>query len=95
MSEDNTISKTKKKQKMLELQKIGVKIANLPEHETIKLDLPKELKNAFEDYRKIKKHGAKKRQAQFIGKLMRKVSLENDSLTELNIFLSKNIDKKN
>ena len=45
---------------------MGVKMAKTPKDEILKHKLPNDLLNAFEDYRKITKYGARKRQEQYM-----------------------------
>ena len=89
MEEDINLSKTQKKQKMIHLKKMGVKMAKMPKDEILKHKLPNDLLNAFEDYRNITKYGAKKRQEQYIGKLMRKLYYDSKFHEEFNLLLSK------
>lgn len=70
------ISKSQMKRDMLALQALGEKLVELSADQLTQLDLPSELKTAVSQAQTIKKHGAKKRQLQFIGKLMRNVDAE-------------------
>ena len=65
-------SKTAVKKEMLELQAIGVELIDLPEGQLKKMILPPEILKAVMEARKIKSHGAAKRQRLFVGRLMRK-----------------------
>jgi len=58
---------------MLALQDIGEELVKLPASKLEKLDLPDELRRAVEDCRRFTKHGAIRRQLQYIGRLMRGV----------------------
>jgi ribosome-associated protein len=69
--QDEIVSKTRRKQEMLDLQKIGVELIDLPEGQLRKIVLSQELLNAVLEARKIKSHGAKKRQMLYVGRLMR------------------------
>ncbi len=83
--EDRPVSRSQKKREMTELQEKGEKLANLPDAQFAKLmelDLPEELREALVEYRRLSKNEAIRRQAQYIGKLMRHADE-----TQLNIFL--------
>ncbi|MEW6133277.1 MAG: ribosome biogenesis factor YjgA [Pseudomonadota bacterium] len=67
------LSKTKRKEAMLALQDIGEELVKLPANKLEKLDLPEELRRAVEDCRRFTRHGAIRRQLQYIGRLMRGV----------------------
>lgn len=69
-------SKTRKKKAAEQLQKLGEFLVQMSESEVNRLDIPSELKNALSTARSLKKHGAKKRQLQYIGTLMREVDTE-------------------
>jgi ribosome-associated protein len=69
-------SKTKIKQAMQALQDIGSELVSLPASKLEKLPLPEELRRAVEDCRRFTKHGAIRRQLQYIGRLMRGVDAE-------------------
>lgn len=68
-------SKSQVKREMTELQKLGEKLVALSTEQLRKADLPDELHAAIMAAKKITSHGAKRRQLQFIGRLMR--DLEN------------------
>ncbi len=67
------ISKTRLKQQMHELQDLGEALVDLPKDKLNQLDLPETLRDAVLDARRITAHGGRKRQLQYIGKLMRSV----------------------
>jgi ribosome-associated protein len=68
---DEIVSKTKRKQEMLELQALGVALVALPEAQ---LDfLPPELHQAVLEAKRISAHEGRRRQLQYIGRLMREV----------------------
>ena len=73
MSDDDFISKTRRKTAMLDLQALGEELITLSEDRLAKLDLPELLQQAIVDARRITRHGALKRQRQYIGRLMRDV----------------------
>lgn len=67
------ISKTQLKQQMHELQKLGEILVELPKSKLQQLDLPENLRDALLEANRITAHGGKRRQLQYIGKLMRSV----------------------
>ncbi|AOW53239.1 TPA: ribosome-associated protein [Legionella pneumophila subsp. pneumophila] len=73
---DEQISKSQKKRDAHYLQDIGIKFIDLSASKLDSLPLPDNLRQAIIDARSIKSHGAKRRQAQFIGKLMRAADFE-------------------
>jgi ribosome-associated protein len=66
-------SKTRVKQAMHALQELGEQLAKLDPAKISELDLPENLTEALLAARKMTKHGARRRQMQLIGKLMRSV----------------------
>ena len=66
------VSRTKKKQQVEELQKLGAALIELPSVTLDALDLPAQLLAAVRDAQRFTSHGALRRQVQFIGKIMRK-----------------------
>ncbi|HAU1573550.1 TPA: ribosome-associated protein [Legionella pneumophila] len=73
---DEQISKSQKKRDAHYLQDIGVKFIDLSTSKLDSLPLPDNLRQAIMDAKSIKSHGAKRRQAQLIGKLMRAADIE-------------------
>ena len=69
-------SKTRRKRDAEDLQSLGEALAELPGDVLATLDLPDRLLQALEDYSRIPSHEARRRQRQFIGKLMRDVDPE-------------------
>ena len=72
-------SKSAKKREMLALQALGQALAALSDKQFRKIEFPEDkLREALEAYRAIpdKKHEARRRQMQFIGKVMRGVESE-------------------
>lgn len=55
------------------LQELGVRLVALPEDCLEKIDLPEALRNAVLDARRMTKHEARRRQLQYVGRLMREV----------------------
>ena len=70
------ISKSQIKRDMHALQVLGEKLVNLRSDQLEQLDLPETLATALTQAKTIKKHGAKKRQLQYIGRLMRNVDAD-------------------
>jgi ribosome-associated protein len=67
------VSKTRKKREMHELQALGVALAALPESQLKAMSLGEDLLAALLEVKRIKSHEAKRRQMQYIGRLMRDV----------------------
>lgn len=74
--EEHSESKSQRKREMLALQYLGEKLVALPAEQFTKIHLPEDLQDAVLIARKIHQHGARKRQLQYIGKLMRTVDAE-------------------
>lgn len=70
---DTPPSKTKRKEAMQQLQHIGERLVELPVDRLKKVDMPEGLRDAIYEAKRITKHEAKRRQMQYIGKLMRDV----------------------
>lgn len=66
-------SKTARKKAMSELQTLGESLLSLEDEQLIELELPGNLIEALQTCKKIKAREGKRRQLQFIGKLMRKL----------------------
>ncbi len=75
-------SRSQLKREMTALQVIGVELVALGPEALRKAPLPPDLKQAVLEAKRTKKHEAKRRQLQFVGKLMREVEL-----TEIKDFL--------
>jgi Uncharacterized protein conserved in bacteria len=73
MEEDDFISKTRRKRQMRDLQDVGAALVGLSEAELARLDLPESLREAVLECKRITKHEARRRQMQYIGKIMRNV----------------------
>ena len=71
--QDIAPSKTRRKQEMHALQDIGEQLVELNSKQLAELDLPEALMDAIIEARRLRKHEARRRQMQFIGKLMREV----------------------
>ncbi|MCP5245740.1 MAG: DUF615 domain-containing protein [Burkholderiales bacterium] len=70
---DSKPSKTQRKKTMHDLQKMGEQLVELNDKALEELELPEMLIDAIRETRLITKYGARKRQMQFIGKLMRQI----------------------
>jgi len=70
--EDDRPSKSELKRQMHDLQALGEALIELPESRVAALDLPESLRDALAEYRRTRSHEGRRRQLQFIGKLMRK-----------------------
>ncbi|SCY20529.1 ribosome-associated protein [Nitrosospira sp. Nl5] len=66
-------SKTRLKREMHALQDIGEQLVQLDPKRLVELGLPETLTDAILEAKRMTKHGARRRQMQFIGKLMRDV----------------------
>ena len=75
--EDSIKSKTQLKKEADDIQQFGIEISNLPNHKIKELSLSDEIIEAIIFYKEIKKNSAKRRQAQFLGKLLRDFDLAN------------------
>ena len=64
-------SKSQRKRDSTALQKLGAALVDLSEERLAKIDMPDALRTALRDTRGITKHEARRRQLQYIGKLMR------------------------
>ena len=71
MSEEELVSKTQIKNEMNDRQALGMQLTKLAPDTLKKIGLSEELLEAVLFYKKITANGALKRQAQFIGRLMR------------------------
>lgn len=68
-------SKSQVKREMLELQALGPALLELPRERFEKIELDERLREALEELRRLKVHGARKRQMQYVGKLIRDADL--------------------
>ena len=69
-------SKTRLKQAMHELQDLGEALVALPDDRIAELALPESLLGAVQELRRTRSHEGRRRQMQYIGKLMRRVDPE-------------------
>ena len=73
---DELVSKTKRKREMHELQALGVALVELPQAQLDGLVLDENLQKAVLEARRITSHEGRRRQLQYIGRLMRDVDPE-------------------
>ena len=73
MSQGAPISKTRRKQAVHELQALGEELVELKEERLAAIEMPERLRDAVMAARSITSHEARRRQLQYIGKIMRKV----------------------
>ncbi|MEO7780613.1 MAG: ribosome biogenesis factor YjgA [Candidatus Nitrotoga sp.] len=73
IEQDTAPSKTKRKKDMHALQEIGEQLVEIDPKKLNEFDLPEILSEAIKQARAIHKHGARRRQLQYIGRLMREV----------------------
>jgi ribosome-associated protein len=66
-------SKTQRKREMHELQELGARLVELNPGQLDEIGLPEDLRDAIEFAQRTTKHEARRRQLQYIGKLMRSV----------------------
>lgn len=75
-------SRTQRKNASLELQKLGEALLELRAGPFAALALPELLRDAVVEARRLTSHGAKRRQLQYIGKLMRRLDEESIAAIE-------------
>ena len=73
MQAEEKPSKTQRKREMHELQALGARLVELNSDQLEEVGLPEGLRHAIEFAQRTTKHEAKRRQMQYIGKLMRSV----------------------
>jgi len=73
MEDDDFISKTRRKREMTDLQDLGAALVKLSKEQLARIDMPENLREAIEACRPITKHEARRRQHQYIGKIMRNI----------------------
>lgn len=72
-TEEEWVSKTRMKKQMNDLQQLGMQLTKLSADTLKKINLPEDLLQAVLSYQKISSNSALKRQAQYIGRLMREI----------------------
>ena len=70
------ISKSQLKRESEALQALGEALVELPASKLAKIPMPGNLAEAVAEARRIKAHGGRRRQLQYIGKLMRNIDAE-------------------
>jgi ribosome-associated protein len=73
MAEEDRPSKTQRKRQMHELQELGERLVALNASQLNEVDLPQTLRRAVDDAKRFTRHEARRRQMQYIGRLMREV----------------------
>ena len=66
-------SKSQRKRESTALQDLGAELVALSKERLAKIDMPERLRDALLEAQRITKHEARRRQMQFIGKIMRDV----------------------
>lgn len=66
-------SKSALKREMTALQKLGAELVGLSRDRLKKMDMPERLRDAIHDAQRFTQHEAKRRQLQYIGKIMREI----------------------
>lgn len=74
--QEEPVSKTKRKAEMLELQALGATLLELPPARLAALGLPDALAAALREAQRISSREGKRRQLQYIGRLMRDVDAD-------------------
>ena len=74
--ETEDISKSQRKRDLEDLKKLGWRLLEFSDDALRQLALPETLLDALRTAQRIKSHGARKRQMQFIGKLMRDIDAD-------------------
>ncbi len=74
--EQPPLSKTRRKKAMHALQELGETLVDLSADQLDRLELPEELRDAVTEARRMRSHEARRRQLQYIGRLMRGVETE-------------------
>lgn len=70
------VSRTHKKQQALRLQRLGERLVALSPEQATAIAMPEELAAAVTAAREMHKHGARRRQLQYVGALMRELDPE-------------------
>lgn len=76
MGDDEGPSKSQVKREMHELQALGKALSELTPRELAQIELPEKLQDAIELMQRITSNNAKRRQLQFIGRVMRDIDVE-------------------
>jgi ribosome-associated protein len=73
MEEDDFISKTRRKKQMSDLQDVGAELVALSAEQLARIEMPDNLREAVVEARRFTKHEARRRQIQYIGRIMRDI----------------------
>ena len=73
MEDDDFISKTRRKREAKGLQDVGAALVKLSREQLARIGMPENLREAVEACQRITKHEARRRQHQYIGKIMRDI----------------------
>jgi ribosome-associated protein len=73
---DEGLSKTRRKQASHDLQALGVALVELSEERLKQLEMPERVLDALLEYKVTRSHEGRRRQMQYIGKLMRGVDVD-------------------
>jgi ribosome-associated protein len=76
MMDDEPPSKTKVKEAMHALTKLGEELVDLPSTRLAKVPLPEKQLDAIKQAQRINAHGGRRRQVQYVGRLMRELTDE-------------------
>ena len=90
---DDLPSKSQRKRDMDALQDIGAELTELNEQQLATIDLPESLRDAVREARGMKHNEARRRQVQYIGKLMRQIDDPAPIRSKLDGFLSVSAEK--
>ncbi|MDX9842131.1 MAG: ribosome biogenesis factor YjgA [Aquabacterium sp.] len=74
--DDRPPSRSMLKRASQALQALGQQLLDMPESRLVEIDMPERLRDALADYKKTRSFEGKRRQLQFIGKVMREVDAE-------------------
>jgi ribosome-associated protein len=72
-SEDEPPSKTQRKKEMIALQQLGEELVDLNASQLEEVPLPERLREAIVEARRITQHEGRRRQMQYVGRLMREI----------------------
>jgi len=75
LDDNELISKSQLKRESQALQDMGRQLVEMPEGKLAKFELPENLQDAILDARRLKNREGKRRQLQYIGKLMRTIDI--------------------
>lgn len=73
---DSSPSKSQRKRDMHDLQELGQALAELPTERLAAVDMPEALRGAIDEYLRTRSHEGRRRQMQYVGKLMRQADAE-------------------